>query len=81
MKNNDDVNKESDAANSIQIGQNFIEYFFTIGLDETDLQNPFLYTASANELTNAFKPSIYNKFPTKMKKDIDIPDSIVNVSF
>ena len=66
-------------------GQNFVDYFFTVGLDpEISLQS-WLYEASINELNSTYKeqlsPKIINKFPSFKKKLIDIEDPIISYIF
>ena len=66
-------------------GHNFVDYFFTIGLDPEISLKPWLYEASINELNTTYKehlsPKIINKFPTLEKKLTGIDDNIINHIF
>ena len=66
-------------------GHNFVDYFFTIGLDPEIALKPWLYEASINELNTTYKehlsPKIINKFPTLEKKLTGIDDNIINHIF
>jgi hypothetical protein len=63
---------------------NFIEYFYTIGLDSNLIIQNYLYTTDLSTLNEnkAVKPEIITKFPNVNKLHIDIEDeSIIKVIF
>ena len=81
------TNQESviDFNEKLDKGHNFVDYFFTIGVEPHIALKPWLYEASIDELNTTYKehlsPKIINKFPTIEKKLLGIDDTLINHIF
>ena len=69
----------------LNMGQNLVDYFLTIGLDPEIALKPWLYEANINDLNTIYKeylsPKIINKFPSFKKKFLDINETIIGHIF
>lgn len=67
----------------IDKGNNFVDYFLTIGLDPKAVFNEDLYEANIDEIKNSelFKPVILSKFPPVEKTIINIDETIISCCF
>ncbi len=67
----------------IDKGNNLIDYFLTIGLDEDIIYSDWLYENNLETIKNSnkFIPTIINKFPPVDKSTINIDESIIQHCF
>ena len=78
-KTNDDY--LNNLKTELEKGNNLIDYFITIGINEEIIFNNFLYendvaTLNASEL---IKPEILTKFPPLEKKNVIVDENIIRV--
>ena len=63
-------------------GNNFVDYFISIGLNQDIIFNDFLYENDLETLNNSelIKPEILSKFPPIEKTKINIDENVIRVN-
>lgn len=71
----------NDLKKDLDRGNNFVDYFITIGLNEDVIFDDFLYNSDLKTLNNSpkIKPEIISKFPPIDKTIIGIDESVIKV--
>ena len=71
--------------NDLNLGNNFIDYFLTIGIEPLKCLSNFIYKISVNSLNKKYKkkliPKILSKYPPLKKSYINIDNMIVDICF
>jgi len=67
----------------LDIGNNFVDYFITIGLKEEVIFSDYLYTNNLDTLNNSefIKPDIISKFPPIEKSLVTADENIIRVNY
>ena len=72
-------------SNDLNLGNNFIDYFLTIGIEPSKCLSNFIYKISVNSLNKKYKkkliPKILSKYPPLKKSYINIDNMIVDICF
>lgn len=63
-------------------GNNLIDYFITIGINEETIFNNFLYESDVATLNSSelIRPEILTKFPPIEKKNVIVDENIIRVN-
>jgi len=81
MKRRSEVDYLNTLMKDLDRGNNLIDFFLVIGLNEKTIFDDFLYENDLNTLNARIKPDIVSKFPPFDKKIIAIDDNIINHCF
>lgn len=82
MKQNDEYYLQQ-FKNQMDRGNNFIEYFMTIGLPDSIIFDNYVYEHELKVLnsSNKCQPEIISQFPEFTKSSIKVDESIIKVKF
>ena len=76
------IKKEKNIFQNVEDDNNYIDYFFEIGVKPEIFNQNFLYESNINELNIKLKPEIISKFPDINKKSIIINNNeLINQVF
>ena len=81
MKRKTEIDHLTSLKQDLDRGNNFVDYFIVIGLNEDTMFDSYLYSNDLETLNSKIKPEIVSKFPPFDKKILAIDDNIINHCF